>query len=220
MSVVHASELTGRDWSRLIELFSDGCALCTCCGGRRVVHTNAALRRLLAEDPARTRLQSELDDVRGRLCTSGNGKGSDASVRSSLARSVRTAHATYEVRGTVLRVHSPSSAASLVVLILERFEASPLSDDVLCGIHRLTVREAQVARLLAAGKTNAEIAIEMLIRPKTAHHYTERVLLKLGVHHRAAVAAKLLQINETTARPMPLRAARFVRAPVMRPERS
>jgi DNA-binding CsgD family transcriptional regulator len=210
MSALNASGFTGRDWSRLIELFSDGCALCMCSRGRGVMHTNAALRRLLVEDSTRTLLQRELDDVRGRLCVSTDGKGPDAGI----VRAVRTAHGNYEVRGTVLRV-PPSE--SLVILILERLEASPLSDDVLRGIHRLTVREAQVARLLAAGRTNAEIAIELLIRPKTAHHYTERVLLKLGVNHRAAVAAKLLQINGTNARSMPLPDTAFLREPPRTP---
>ena len=53
----------------------------------------------------------------------------------------------------------------------------------------LTVREFEVARLIAAGLTNAEIAEELTISPRTVGAHVEHMLAKLGVARRAEIAA-------------------------------
>ncbi|HEU4921348.1 MAG TPA: helix-turn-helix transcriptional regulator, partial [Candidatus Limnocylindrales bacterium] len=53
----------------------------------------------------------------------------------------------------------------------------------------LTAREFEVARLIAGGMTNGEIADELSIAPKTASAHVEHILAKLGVTRRAEVAA-------------------------------
>lgn len=53
----------------------------------------------------------------------------------------------------------------------------------------LTVREFEVARLIAEGRTNAEIAEELAIAAKTASSHVEHILAKLGVSRRAEIAA-------------------------------
>jgi len=53
----------------------------------------------------------------------------------------------------------------------------------------LTVREFEVARLIAEGRTNAEIADELAIAAKTASSHVEHILAKLGVSRRAEIAA-------------------------------
>jgi DNA-binding NarL/FixJ family response regulator len=55
----------------------------------------------------------------------------------------------------------------------------------------LTLREAQVAMLLAKGRSNSAIAEELRISPHTSRHHTQRILSKLGVHSRAAAGAKI-----------------------------
>jgi DNA-binding NarL/FixJ family response regulator len=57
----------------------------------------------------------------------------------------------------------------------------------------LTLREAEVAVLLAQGRSNSDIAEQLRISPHTARHHTQRILSKLGVHSRAAAGAKLRQ---------------------------
>jgi DNA-binding CsgD family transcriptional regulator len=52
----------------------------------------------------------------------------------------------------------------------------------------LTSREFAVARLIAEGMTNAEIAAELDIAPKTASSHVEHILAKLAVNRRAEVA--------------------------------
>jgi DNA-binding CsgD family transcriptional regulator len=53
----------------------------------------------------------------------------------------------------------------------------------------LTAREFEVARLIARGMTNAEIAEQLFVSPKTVSAHVEHILAKLGVARRAEVAA-------------------------------
>lgn len=52
----------------------------------------------------------------------------------------------------------------------------------------LTPREREVARWLAAGKTNSEIAKILDASARTIEKHVERVLLKMGVENRTAAA--------------------------------
>jgi non-specific serine/threonine protein kinase len=53
----------------------------------------------------------------------------------------------------------------------------------------LTPRELQVARLIAGGRSNKDIAAELVISQRTAEGHVERILIKLGFTSRAQVAA-------------------------------
>jgi len=52
----------------------------------------------------------------------------------------------------------------------------------------LTSRELEVAKLLADGLTNADIAQKLVLSPKTVDHHVSAVLSKLGVNSRRHVA--------------------------------
>jgi DNA-binding NarL/FixJ family response regulator len=53
----------------------------------------------------------------------------------------------------------------------------------------LTPRELQVACLIAGGRSNKEIAAELVISQRTAEGHVEHILTKLGFTSRAQVAA-------------------------------
>jgi non-specific serine/threonine protein kinase len=53
----------------------------------------------------------------------------------------------------------------------------------------LTPRELQVARLIAGGRSNKDIAAELVIAQRTAENHVEHILTKLGFTSRAQVAA-------------------------------
>jgi DNA-binding NarL/FixJ family response regulator len=55
----------------------------------------------------------------------------------------------------------------------------------------LTKREEEVALLLSQGFSNQAIARELKISTHTARHHTQRILVKLEVHSRAAAGAKI-----------------------------
>jgi DNA-binding CsgD family transcriptional regulator len=54
---------------------------------------------------------------------------------------------------------------------------------------RLTAREREVVAMVAAGRTNAEIASKLFIAPATVKKHLENTYLKLGVSSRAAAAS-------------------------------
>lgn len=53
----------------------------------------------------------------------------------------------------------------------------------------LTAREDEVLRLLAEGRTNAQIATELFMSPKTASVHVSRIITKLGAANRTEAAA-------------------------------
>ncbi|GIF18036.1 DNA-binding CsgD family transcriptional regulator [Actinoplanes tereljensis] len=57
------------------------------------------------------------------------------------------------------------------------------------AVPSLSARELEVARLVAAGMTNREIAEKLVIAPKTAAAHVEHIRTKLGVSRRAQIAA-------------------------------
>lgn len=81
----------------------------------------------------------------------------------------------------------------LVLVALNRETPIPRSDVELKAAYRLTPAECRVARLIARGMSNAEIATELFISPFTARRHTERILMKMDVRSRAEVASRLLR---------------------------
>ncbi|MFN2566319.1 MAG: response regulator transcription factor [Gemmatimonadaceae bacterium] len=87
-----------------------------------------------------------------------------------------------------------SKDPATVYAALRRVALASAPADLLRERYQLTKRETDVARLLAVGKTNAEIAEALSISEHTARRHTEQVLLKLGVRSRAAVAPILAEV--------------------------
>jgi len=61
----------------------------------------------------------------------------------------------------------------------------------------LTAREFDVARLISEGLTNAEIADELGIAPKTASSHVEHILAKLGASRRAEIATWAASVDRS-----------------------
>jgi DNA-binding NarL/FixJ family response regulator len=53
----------------------------------------------------------------------------------------------------------------------------------------LTEREAEVLRLVAAGKSNKTIAAELTLSPKTVDRHMSNIFTKIGVRSRAAATS-------------------------------
>ncbi len=73
---------------------------------------------------------------------------------------------------------------SITRRLIEEFAASRAPVDNAFGLDELTPRELEVFRLLATGKTNAEIAAELIVGETTVKTHVTRILMKLGVRDR------------------------------------
>lgn len=60
------------------------------------------------------------------------------------------------------------------------------------ALARLTDRQRQILRLVADGRTNAQISFELDISPATAKKHVEHILERLGASTRTAAAARYL----------------------------
>jgi DNA-binding CsgD family transcriptional regulator/tetratricopeptide (TPR) repeat protein len=70
-----------------------------------------------------------------------------------------------------------------------RIEIDGASRDAGAAPHGLTARELEVLRLVAAGRSNREIAAELFISPKTASVHVSNILGKLGAATRGEATA-------------------------------
>ncbi|WP_354700826.1 hypothetical protein DSM112329_01116 [Paraconexibacter sp. AEG42_29] len=68
------------------------------------------------------------------------------------------------------------------------------------GAARLTVREVEVVELLAAGRSNGEIARALVVSEATVKSHLERVLRKLGASTRAEAVARYLHLSQDPRR--------------------
>lgn len=155
------------------------------------LHRNAALRGLLAEDQEGDRIERAIGAVARALCAGGGKSRKSAPPLLSLpaAGTLRTGGGSYLLFGAYLPV---SELPGRVLVAVER-EGLPLPSAAhLMQRWGLTRRQAEVARLLARGMTDKAVATKLGITRHTARRHTERVLSKLGVQSRAAVASRLI----------------------------
>jgi DNA-binding CsgD family transcriptional regulator len=153
----------------------------------RLVKQNAVMLRVLAQDPERDAIQSQVHKV-AQSTVKRLAQGQQISDELSgqvegTRREVVTSQATYRLRGNLVgRIGSSDRTAILVSLNRVAFQIP--APDRLRAQYGLTVRELQVASLLMHRMTNLEIARTLRISPHTARHHTENVLAKLGVQSR------------------------------------
>ena len=90
-----------------------------------------------------------------------------------------------------LRPHlrAREARATLMALVAGRLRA--LDDRGEADDLQLTTREREIVALVAAGKTNTQIAAQLWISPATVKKHLENTYIKLGVGSRAAAASRL-----------------------------
>ncbi len=76
--------------------------------------------------------------------------------------------------------------------------SAPVPEDVaeaVRAVDALTPREREVARLVAQGLTNRQVAEQLVLTEKTAANHIGRVFDKLGVHSRGQLAARAAELG-------------------------
>ena len=90
---------------------------------------------------------------------------------------------------------SPTSPGELGINIVADESGVPDA----AGRLGLTAREVEVLRLVAAGRTNRQIAESLFISTKTASAHVSNLLMKLGVTNRAEAGAAARRLGSTDA---------------------
>jgi DNA-binding CsgD family transcriptional regulator len=105
-------------------------------------------------------------------------------------RSIEIPGGRYELRATFVQAAHVSQGPLILVAVTPPAGMTPSGTELQARFH-LTPREAEVTLLLVQGARDRTIARALGIRPSTARHHVEHVLMKLGIQARAAVAARV-----------------------------
>lgn len=178
-----------EDLSRTVDGLDEGILFCATSG--EVLHRTPMLRQMIATDSEATFLERELVSVAERLRRQTTPERDTAPAVRTLVQHTHTRCAGYRIRATLVRGEQ-FGREWIIAVILERNSPALPTPKLIRDLFGLSQKEAQVALLLAEGKSNEEVARGLGISPHTARHHTERVLLRLGIRSRAQVPSKLL----------------------------
>jgi DNA-binding CsgD family transcriptional regulator len=176
-----------RDWSTTLGQVCDdmnaGLAIFRRDGLREVAR-NTRWSELVDEEPERVRL---LELIRRQLEYTGASAGS-----------VREDYWELELSGRSYRVTARCAPAGTllpeagVLVLMDRLGPELPTTRELRVAFGLQGREPQVALLAAEGLSNEAIAQRLRLSAHTVRHYLERVLTRLGLHSRKALALHLM----------------------------
>jgi DNA-binding NarL/FixJ family response regulator len=110
-----------------------------------------------------------------------------------IVSSTRSARFILDRAGTQLCFQVICREPNSICLLLEQRAHASGSNDIR---GRLTQRQIEVLSWVARGKTNAEIAKILSLKPGTIGKYLERIFPKLGVENRTAAASFVLGTNQ------------------------
>mgnify|MGYP002780665409 CR=1 FL=1 len=157
-----------------------------------LLHANPAALALLAADADAARLRALAAACARALLPllAGAADARPLQAAAGAERELRTAHAAYRLRATLLREGLVTAQPAVLVALQRLTPAAPCAATVRARFG-LSQKEAEVAVHLARGESNDAIARALFISPHTARHHVEKILLKLGASSRAAAAARI-----------------------------
>jgi DNA-binding CsgD family transcriptional regulator len=183
--------------ARMLDSLADPAILFDVAGEQ--IHANPSVERL-AVSVDTSRLRSEAQRLAWSLGAAArrrsHGKApaswaaADANADAQSVRSVRIGAMVYRLRASIVG-EQLIGAEPAVLVTMSASATEPLSDETLHTEYGLTTREIQVARLIAEGLSNNEIADRLGVRFFTARNHVERTLAKLRVTSRHRVGPLL-----------------------------
>ena len=188
---IHAHVRWGNQRGELLRtLDSLGHAVAVYDATRGVVHHTPSLERLLKEDPDADALRSALHQVSASVRSLVVVPAKEAAdVATPITREMRTRTARYMLRGSTYR--GWNGGVPMFLVSVDRLTRLPRLAGELRAYFGLTESETRVAILLAEGQSSAQIASALSVSVHTVRRHTERVFMRLCVHSRAEVGAKL-----------------------------
>ncbi|MFL5578735.1 MAG: response regulator transcription factor [Gemmatimonadaceae bacterium] len=173
--------------AQVLETMTGAAAVCDLEGA--LVHGNARMGELLA-GPAGATLRAALESAARSLARLAPGTaprlGAPVDAARAASREVATPHGRFRLRATFAAEGVLGNAPHVVVAV-EPVRAGPLTDADLQARFGLTDREIEIARLMADGLGNKEIAARLGVSFFTARNHAERVMGKLGADGRGRV---------------------------------
>ncbi|MES1193449.1 MAG: helix-turn-helix transcriptional regulator, partial [Solirubrobacterales bacterium] len=79
-------------------------------------------------------------------------------------------------------------------------DAAEKSAVAAAGLEELTAHELQIARLVAYGMTNREVAAKLFLSPKTIEYHLSQIYRKLDLRSRTQLASLMAQEMPETSR--------------------
>jgi DNA-binding CsgD family transcriptional regulator len=157
----------------------------------RLQHVNRARLEHLALSPESEAIRSELVDFGS--CAVGLAKRArlGATPERLAERTINRAEGDYTFEGIYV-AGDASGYGAMIIISVRVPPPDPFCAAFLKERYNLTRKQAGVARLVAQGLRNDEIARRLFISQHTARHHVEQIKLKLGAHTRAAVAARIM----------------------------
>jgi DNA-binding CsgD family transcriptional regulator len=178
--------------ARMLDALPHAVAACDAAGA--VIHANTPLRALLAPNAAGYRLQDAVQQLARAAATppaAPPDEGPPGAPPAAATASVRTPAGCYKLTATLVGAGVLAAGEAALVSVDAAGGDDAITDDELRARHGLTKQEVVVARRMADGLSNAEIAERLGVSFYTARNHAERVMRKLGVPSRARVGALL-----------------------------
>jgi DNA-binding CsgD family transcriptional regulator len=159
--------------------------------GGRELHRNLSMQRTLEHDPDRERILAAAQSVARTVIAQVQAAGRETARRLGgdgyTHQEIAITVGRYRLHGCVVGPDAPDGGTAGVLVSVDLLAPEQQEAAALRERFKLTVREVQVATLLAQRMTNEEIADALGISTHTARHHTESVLLKTGVNSRRAL---------------------------------
>jgi len=190
-----------------VDRLADGVLLFDLTGA--LLHVNASAQRLLCDDLEAAHVRAAARQAAMAMGRGAMGQGASAArpvgrgmvrVRSgaqqlaaqatAAVRTVRTVNGCYQMDVTMAPAGLFGRDPAIMVL-LQRQVATPLTDEAVRARYALSPRQVTVARLLADGLSDAELAARLGVTLATARNHVAHVLLRLGVNSRRRIAPLL-----------------------------
>lgn len=195
-------------WARAAEQTADEMGLA---GRHGAARSAVAAVRLARGDHAGAATAAHksvaLFDAAGRPSDAARARILGARTLVALGESDRAVAELEEARATLQELGAPrlaDQAAHELRKLGVRVARAGTRGGPAAGIGALSVRERQVADLVAAGRTNREIGSELHLSEKTVANHLTRIYAKLEISSRSALAAAVSRDDAGAGAPTPL----------------
>lgn len=177
-----------RATMRMTEAIPIGVALCD--GKGSLIHANRKLSRLLAVDPNSADVVKAINVAAAETVVFACPDPLSALHSAKVAAEIRTPASRYRVSAVLCDEERGNGSVRSIVFV-ECLGPRCLSASDLAERYSLTPREIQIASCLQQGLRSKEIAQRLGISINTVRRHVERILAKLNIHSRSAVAATI-----------------------------